>query len=170
MYLETERLTLRLIQPSDVASLIDLWTDPEVTRYMGGPREWEKLEGIFEEELRNPSELTYNLWPVIEKTSGELVGDCGLLDKEIEDEIEIELVYVFVRSAWGNGYATEIALALREFAMGELKLNRLVSLIDPENTASKRVAEKVGMHLEKDVIRPGERVMHLCVVDLVGME
>ncbi len=163
--LETERLTLRYQQPSDVEPLVDLWADPEVTRYMGGPRDREWLESALEETACDPYAERYDLWPLIEKETGQVVGDCGLLDKEVEGRTEIELIYVLASSAWGRGYATEIGQALKAYAFEEMGLGRLIALIEPENTASARVAEKVGLRLEKEVVRPGGEVRKVYAVE-----
>jgi RimJ/RimL family protein N-acetyltransferase len=167
MHLETERLILRGLQPSDIPALVQLWSDPDVTRFMGGPRDKDWLRDAFEGDLRNPSPSTYDdPWPVIEKPSSRLVGHCGLLAKDIDDQPEIELVYVFAKPAWGKGYATEVALALKEYAQGCLDLHRLVALVDPQNAASARVAEKAGLCFERKVVRPDGKVMLLHTVSL----
>ena len=153
--LETKRLILRYQQTSDIEFLIDLWSDPEVTRYMGGPRDRDWLCTVLKETAQDPYSEKYDLWPVIEKKTGKIVGDCGLLEKEVEGRTEIELIYVLASEAWDRGYATEMGNALRAYAFEELDLDRLIALIDPENIASERVAVKIGMWLEKEVIRPG---------------
>lgn len=162
--LETRRLRLRRIRHSDIPALTALWTDPEVTRYMGGPREETTLAKVFNKAADDPFAEVYDLWPVEEKASGEVIGDCGLMPKQIEGVDEIELVYVLASSRWGRGYATEIAQALKHYAFDALGLRRIVSLIDPENTASQRVAEGLGMRLEKEVLRPGGSLRRLFVV------
>lgn len=159
--LETERLVLRYQQPSDVAFLVELWADPRVTRYLGGPREREWLRSVFEETARDPYAERYDLWPLIEAESGELVGHCGLLDKEVEGRAEIELTYVLASPAWGRGYATEIGRALKRYAFEEMGGERLIALIEPGNTASERVAVKVGMQFVREVVRPGGEVRRL---------
>ena len=73
--LETPRLLLRPLQASDVDVLIALWADPTVTRYMGGPRQTETVRRILEEELRNGSVDAFGFCPVVEKTSGRVIGD-----------------------------------------------------------------------------------------------
>lgn len=153
--LETERLRLHHLRPTDVESLLDLWTDPETTEHLGGPRERAKLEPLFAEELQDPFAEEYDLWPVEEIETGAVVGHCGLLDKEVEGREEVEINYIFHKNAWGKGYATEIGKALVEYAFTKKALPRLIALIKPDNQASARVAEKIGMHLEKEVIRPG---------------
>lgn len=167
--LETERLLLRRQQASDVPPLVDLWSDPEVTRYLGGPRDRDWLRGEFEETARAPFGERYDLWPLVEKETGEVVGHCGLLEKDIEGQAEIELTYVFARSAWGKGYATEIGRALKDYAFGELGLERLIALIEPENVASERVARKVGMRFDREVIRPGGVLRRVYVVEAANV-
>jgi ribosomal-protein-alanine N-acetyltransferase len=152
---ETERLLLRRLQPSDVPALIDLWSDPDVTKHMGGPRERAKLESIFEEDVKDPFAEEFDLWPVVEKETQEVIGHCGLLEKEVDGREEIEVNYIFKPSAWGKGYASEIGRAIIHYAFEEKKLPRLIALIEPDNEPSERVAVKIGMRFEKEVVRPG---------------
>jgi ribosomal-protein-alanine N-acetyltransferase len=163
--LESERLILRYQQVTDVPFLVDLWANEEVTRYMGGPRDKARLQSVFEETAQDPLAERYDLWPVVEKASGGLVGHCGLLDKEVDGVLEIELNYIFHPSAWGKGYAVEIARALQDHAFQHLGLPRLIALIDPKNEASCRAALRSGMHLEKDVIRPGGALKQVFVIE-----
>ena len=160
MYIETPRLLLRDMRADDIAALVALWSDAEVTRYLGGPRKPTSLRATFEETLAHGPE-PYDLYPVVEKDSGAVIGHCGLLDKEIEGVVEIELVYVLARAYWGRGYATEIARAIVADTFARRGLKRLVALIEPGNAASERVALEAGMALEKEVVRPGGRVMRL---------
>jgi RimJ/RimL family protein N-acetyltransferase len=153
--LETPRLLVRPLQASDVEALVEIWGDPEVMRHMGGPRDHEKVRQALEGELRTNSSDLLGFCSVVEKASGRLIGDCGLTKKEVDGRDEVELVYLFAADSWGKGYATEAASAMRDYALGSLRLRRLIALVDPENVASARVAEKVGMHFEKEVIRPG---------------
>jgi ribosomal-protein-alanine N-acetyltransferase len=163
--LETERLILRHKLAGDTSALVDLWTDPDVTRYLGGPRAPEQLRAGLEESLTDPPPEDDDLWPVIEKATGLLVGHCGLLAKEVDDANEIELVYVFARSAWDKGYATEMGQAIKRWAFENKGIGRLIALIDPENEASQHVAEKLGMHFEKEVLRPGDVLKRIFAVE-----
>jgi RimJ/RimL family protein N-acetyltransferase len=140
-----------------------MWTDPAVTRFMGGPKEAGWLARTFADDAAQADPLLYDQWPVLEKAGGQLVGYCGLLDKEVDGRPEVELVYAFLPSAWGRGYATEIAQALRGYAVGQLGLKRLIALIEPENEASVRVAERAGFHLDRKIIRPSgaERMLYV---------
>ena len=163
--LETERLILRLQTSSDIEFLVDLWADPQVTRFMGGPRDRNWLRSVFEEIAQNPAAETYDLWPVVEKATGQLVGYCGLSEKEVDGKSEIELVYVLTTPAWGKGYATEIGQAIKQMGFDKMGVKRLIALIDPENEASERVAIRLGMRLEKEVVRPGGAVRKVYVME-----
>ncbi len=134
--------------------MVAIWTDADVTRYMGGPRDREQVKKMLDAEARSGQSDDIGLWPVIEKATGDLVGDCGLTRKEIDGKREVELIYVFAKRAWGRGYATEAAAAIRDYAFHRLDLQRLVALIDPANAASERVAVKIGLRFEKDTLRP----------------
>lgn len=166
MDLKTERLWLRSPQASDTSALIALWTDPEVTHHLGGPRDPAKLRERIAADLATSSPPKFDLWSLVERSSGEVIGDCGLKAKEVDGQAEIELVYVLARRAWGRGYATEIGIALREFARSDLSLPRLIALIEPEHAASARVAEKAGFVLEKTTTRPGGRIMRVYAIQL----
>jgi ribosomal-protein-alanine N-acetyltransferase len=92
---------------------------------------------------------------LVKKSSDQVIGHCGLLEKEVDGTDEIEVIYILKSSEWGKGYATEIAKAIIDYAFVKRKLERLIALIEPENAASEHVAVKIGMKLEKEVIRPG---------------
>lgn len=158
MHLETDRLVLRDIEEDDAEALADLWTDQDVTRYMGGPRDYDNMISVFEQDAAANDLRIYDLWPLIEKSSNQVVGHCGLSDKDIEGELEIELVVVLARKAWGQGYATEIAAALLEYAFETAGLTRVIALVDPNDESSKHVALHVGMEFERQVVRPGGAV------------
>ena len=150
---ETERLLLRYQQMEDEEPLIDLWTDPQVTRYLGGPRNRETLQPLLRETTADPRADQYDLWVLVIKKTGMFAGHCGLLEKTVEGKREIELVYILAADCWGNGYAGEIGSALIRYAFEEKRLSRVICLIEPENRASEKVAIQLGMHLEKIVTR-----------------
>jgi len=166
--LETPRLLIRRLEPGDVDALVALWTDPEVTRYVGGPREPAKLRAGLEADAAAPAAPAMDLWTVVEKASGRVVGNCGLLEKTVDGQAEVELAYVLARSAWGHGYATEAAAAVCRYAFETLSLRRLVSLVDPPNAASLRVAARLGMRLKGETVRPDGRRLLLLVVEQPG--
>jgi RimJ/RimL family protein N-acetyltransferase len=84
-----------------------------------------------------------------------LIGDCGLEHIEVKGEKVAELGYDFRSDYWNQGFATEAAIAVRDFAFNEVKLPHLISLIQMGNKASRRVSEKIGMHCEAEIILNG---------------
>lgn len=157
----TSRLIIGRLRAEHIAALCGIWCDPAVTRFMGGPRDPMKVREALTEELNGTPE-TYTLWPVVEKASGEVIGDCGLLEKEQDGRKEIELVYVIGSAHQGLGYGFEAASAIRDYAFGRLGLDRLVALIEPANEPSRRLAEKLGFAAGPVVTRPSgdKRVLY----------
>jgi ribosomal-protein-alanine N-acetyltransferase len=166
MKIETDRLIIKSNQEVDLEPLAALWADPEVTHYMGGPRNYEEILRILREDAKLNPQPTYDLWPIIEKETGQIVGAGGILDKDIDDKKEYEVVYVLARSAWGKGFATEVASSLKDYAFDELGLKRITALIDRDNLKSERVATKIGLRYEKDTIRPNGKTMRLFALNV----
>lgn len=96
---------------------------------------------------------------MILKSSGELVGDCGLTVQDVDGQSEIEIGYHVRRDLWGQGLATETARACRDYGFERLPIEQLISLIRPENLPSRRVPEKNGMTVSKEVMR--QSLLHL---------
>ena len=157
MKIETDRLVIRSKKEIDLESLATLWTDSEVTYYMGGPRNYKEVIKSLNEDIQ--AERDFDLWSVIEKGTGQVIGHCGIIDKEVDSKNEYEIVYVIAKSAWGQGYATEAATDIKDYAYQQLGLGRIIALIDPDNTRSERVAVKIGLKYEKDTIRPNGETM-----------
>ena len=153
MRLETERLLIRRDTVEDADAVAALWSDPDVMRHMAGPRDPARVrQAVIDSAQGEAKAIT--IWSVEERSSGEFVGDCGLIRKEIAGQDEVELVYLIVRKHWGRGIATEAASAVRDYAFRDLDLDRLVAMVHPENAASCRVAEKIGMAYDGIVERP----------------
>ena len=92
------------------------------------------------------------------KETKEFLGQCGLvMQADVAGKDEVEIGYLMLRRHWNQGFATDAACACRDYGFHHLDLQRLVSLINPQNTPSKRVAEKVGMSLEKEIDLKGRR-------------
>ena len=134
-----------------------VFADPEVMRFGDGPqspawiRAW--IERQREGDRREPG---HGLWAVVEKRSNTVMGYCGFFRfPDLGGQPEVEIGYRLGRAHWGCGYATEAAIAVRDHGFKALGFARLVSLIDPSNTASIRVAEKAGMVFEKEVMLEG---------------
>ena len=131
--------------------------DPEAMRFGDGvqTKEWVKTW------VQTCLERYYQTWgfgpyAVVERQTQELIGYCGLFYfPKINGQPEVEIGYRLIRSAWGQGYATEAVLAVRDFAFNTLGVKRLIAIIDPANVASIHVVEKVGMKYEEDVMLEG---------------
>lgn len=149
--LATARLKLRANQRNDADALARLWSDPDVTRFSGGPKNYETVRALVEGGAAGAGE---HRWTVVDATSGEVYGECGLIHKVVESRPETELIYYLFPNAWGRGVATEAAACVLQFAEKALGLQRLIALVDPQNEASRRVAVKLGFR-SQGVIRRG---------------
>ena len=89
------------------------------------------------------------MWAAVERETGNFVGQVGLVEQRVDGESETEIGYLLLRRYWGRGFATEAALAARDHGFGTLGRERLISLIDPRNEPSMRVAERIGMRRER---------------------
>jgi RimJ/RimL family protein N-acetyltransferase len=146
--LETARLRLRLFTREDLDDLYRIYQDATVMKYLLGTRSKEQTEASLSGHIQQWQNYDFGMWAVVEKITGHLMGRCGLsfLDKTPE----VELGYVFAQEYWGQGIATEAALASIQYGFEQVKLDRIVAIAHPENIASRRVIEKVGMTYEKD--------------------
>lgn len=149
--LETERMMLRELVPEDVDDLMLIFSDPEAMRYYPSTKSREEAERWIRWVTGSYEQNGFGLWACVLKETGELCGQCGLMPQEVEGRREVEVGYLFVREFWGRGLATEAARASRDSGFEQLGRRRLVSLINPQNIPSRRVAERIGMGLEKEI-------------------
>lgn len=145
--LVTRRLELRRWREDDLDQYAAIAADPVVTRYVGGPFDrataWRQI-AIFmgHREMRG-----WTSSAVIERSSRRLVGRGGLWQPEGWPGLEVG--WILDPSVWGRGYATELGCAVRDYAFAVLRAPHLISVIDRENVASIRVAEKIGSTFER---------------------
>lgn len=151
--LETERLLLRHQIIEDLDDLWSLYCDPEITKYIpDAPRSREEAQEELEWHMHgHPKHPELGLWATIHKETGKFIGRCGLLPWTIDDVNEVEVAYTIARNYWGQALGSEAARAILQYGFEKLNLSRMVCLIDPENKASQKVAEKIGMAWEKTV-------------------
>jgi RimJ/RimL family protein N-acetyltransferase len=156
--LETERLILRPMQASDLDDLCLVFGDAKVMAAFGEqPLDRAQTTRWMERNLVHQREHGFGLFSVVLRENGRVIGDCGLEAMEVDGEAGFELGYDLASAYWNRGLATEAALAVREYAFGELHLPELVSLVRIGNNASRRVAEKAGMTLRRELLRDGVR-------------
>jgi len=157
--LDTPRLILREFSIDDVDALACVLSDPETMRFYPAPLDQAGVEQWIARNRRRYAKDGHGLWAMISKASGELIGDCGLTIQEVDSASEVEIGYHVRRDHWGQGLAPEAARACRDFGFAHLHVQRLISLIRPENLPSRRVAEKNGMTVWKEVMRAN--LLHL---------
>ena len=150
--LETPRLLLREFVPEDADALSLVLSDPETMRYYPAPLDGAEVEAWIERNRLRYINDGHGLWAMILKSTNELIGDCGISMQEVEGVYYREIGYHVRRDLWGQGLAAEAARACRDYGFAHLQADHLISIIRPENLASRRVAEKNGMTLWKQVI------------------
>lgn len=153
---ETDRLLLRHVNQDDLDAFAALFADPEVMRFSLGNKSREEtlrwIGGCLEDY--QPERWGFGLWAVILKSTGQVMGFCGLSKfDDIGGQCEVEVGYRLARPYWGKGFVTEAARAARDHAFSHLGIRRLISLIEADNIPAVRVAEKLGMSLEKVVTK-----------------
>jgi len=142
---------------ADLDDLRGIFGDPAVmAAFREPPLDREQVQRWLERNLDHQREHGYGLFAVCLKTDDRLIGDCGLERMEVSGEQVAVLGYDFLRDFFNGASATEAACAVRDFAFGTLRLPRLVSLIQPGNPASERVAQKVGLRRNGQIQR-GDR-------------
>lgn len=149
--LETPRLRLREFTVLDVNALALILSDPETMRYYPAPYDRAGVERWIERNRKRYREDGVGLWAMELNETAELIGDCGIAAQEVEGERIHEIGYHLRRDLWGRGLATEAAIACRDWGFAHLKAERLISLIRPENVPSRRVAERAGMTIWKEI-------------------
>lgn len=151
--LETDRLILRRFVPADQDALFALYRDPEIRRFFPeGTLTYEETQEELEWFLNgHPEQPELGLWATLYKPTGVFIGRCGLLPWTIEGQAEVEVAYLLDKAYWGQGLATEAARGIVRYGFEQLQLPRLICLIDPDHRASRSVAEKIGMTLEKEL-------------------
>ena len=161
--LETRRLTLRPLRDADFDGLCSLLGDAEALALWGEPLDEEGVSSWIERNRLRYASDGFGRCAVVLRATGELVGDCGLSRTTVEGVPEIELGWIVGRAQWGKGIATEAAEAWRDYAFTQLGLDRIVSMVSRENVASRRVAEKLGMTVERSAVWDGQpMLMYSC--------
>ena len=156
LVLHTQRLQLRRFHINDAEAMISIFGDAEVMKYGNGILSQDQVERWIENAIISYKEFGYGPFAVELRANKKLIGYCGLFHfPDVDGQPETEIGYRLAKSFWGKGYATEAAFAVRDHAFNTLDIKRLVALIDPSNMASIRVAAKLSMSYEKDVMLDG---------------
>lgn len=153
--LETSRLVLRELQQDDSGDLARVISDPETMRFYPAPYDEAGVKQWIARNRQRYAENGHGLWAMVLKSSGEMIGDCGLTVQHVDGVNEIEIGYHVRRVLWGRGLATEASAACLDWGFANLPVERLISLIRPENLPSRRVAEKNGLTVWKQTMHAG---------------
>ncbi|MFC7393358.1 GNAT family N-acetyltransferase [Scopulibacillus cellulosilyticus] len=161
MLIASERLLFRSYNDDDFDFLMSLLSDPEMVRFIGNGKTRDKNGG---EKFLDWIYSTYKFGKdmglmVLTRIEDDTpIGHAGLVPQTINDKEEIEIGYWISRKYWGKGYATEAARSLKDYGTKSLDIKRFIALIQPENLASRKVANKIGMHLEKKIVLDSQDV------------
>jgi RimJ/RimL family protein N-acetyltransferase len=148
--LETERLILRPFCEQDVDIMAQLFANPDFMRFSLGPYTRERTRAVLQKFLSWERVSLLSQFAVVLRENNQVLGYCGFLHHpEVPNEIEIG--YRIDPGHWNRGLITEAARAVRDHGFRDCQLSRVISLIHPDNVPSRRVAEKNGMHVEKEI-------------------
>jgi ribosomal-protein-alanine N-acetyltransferase len=147
--LETSRLLLRRFTQDDLDALAELMSNAQFMRFSTGSFSRAQTEAFLERIFAGYRDRQPSQFAVIHRADKKLIGYCGFFRQIVDDVEEIEIGYRLDSEYWNQGLATEAARAVRDHAFNDLELDHVISLIHPDNVASRRVAEKVGMIPEK---------------------
>ena len=153
--IETECLLIRpFLAAGDAERMAAVYCDPEVMRYVpgGALRDPAAVRATLETHAATGERLGFGVWAVVERRTGDVIGDAGF--GILEPTGDVELGYTLARAYWGRGYATEAAAACLDAGLAHIAAPRIVAVVDVDNAASLRVAEKIGM------TRVGEIELH----------
>ena len=148
--IETKRLILREVELGDAEAVFALFNEPEVMKYFTNtPRSVEEARERIQRDINHYTEHGFGLWATILKDTGKMIGQCGLLAQIVDEVGETEIGYTLAKKFRGQGFATEATKAIKDYGFNKLNFDRLISIIDPNNTASQKVALRTGLALEK---------------------
>lgn len=147
--LRSDRLVLREITVADLPVLERIFSDPLCMRYYPSTKDAAATRDFFDRLAFGSYEANgFGLWAMIDRESGNMLGDCGITLQGTSKGMEPEIGYHLWPDYWGKGYATEAALACRNYAFSVMGLSRIVSIVSIENLPSQKVAERVHQRRE----------------------
>lgn len=153
----TGRLIIREMTTEDIKDLYEIYRNPNVRKYIVDIDDY--LEAEIEKHKAYIKNIYafygYGLWGVFNREDNTLIGRCGIQNREIDGNNEVELGYLLNEAHWGMGYAYECASITVDYAFHTLYLPRIVAVIDKQNERSIKVAERIGMTLEKEIMDHG---------------
>ena len=153
--LETPRLVLRELMLDDLDFVAEMLAHPEVMFFWPKLCTRDEAEAWIRRHQERYAHDGYGYWLALDKVSGQPIGQAGLLAQEVDGVEETGIGYIIHRPFWRRGYATEAALACRDYAFEKLGKERIVVLVRPENVVSQSVARKLGAQPERETVYAG---------------
>ena len=164
MQLVSARLLLRPLWKNDVDLVLELFTDPEIMEYAGGPVKNERIRAEMAASVKRGADGSIGVWCICKAQTKESIGTIALLPLPVEAEDtewelvrtgempdgDIEIGYFLRKEEWRQGYISEAVSRVLEFAFSVASLEEIVAVIDPRNTASRKVLERTGFLSEGD--------------------
>jgi len=142
---ESERVFVRQLSSDDLDDLYQVYSDPDAMQWVGegDPITFDECIKWIEVTERNYQNRGYGMFAVAQKHSNQIIGFCGLVHPD--GQLLPEIKYAYRKEFWGQGYASEVAGIVLDYATKKLGLSEVIATIAPENAASIRVVEKLGM-------------------------
>ncbi len=161
--LETPRLYLRQLQQDDRDAIAVFLQDEQVMYAWEHGFSQEEVDNWLQQNLLRYQRDGYSYWAVMEKESQLLIGVCGILAETANEKAYTGIGYIFRKDYWHKGYALESAKACMDYGFQQLRLPLLTAQIRPENTASRKLAEKLGMQVIDQFTKHyrGKEMVHL---------
>lgn len=150
MIIETERLILRDFTFEDFYSLFEILSDKETMKHYPKPFDKEKVKSWIQWNINNYKQYGFGLLAVVLKETGEMIGDCGITIQNIDGELLPEIGYHIHKKYWRNGFGSESARAVRDWAFENTKYECLYSYMKYTNIASYSTAIANGMKKVKE--------------------
>lgn len=153
MILETKRLYLREMNPSDFNSLCRILQDEKAMYAYEGAFSDQEVQEWLDRQIYRYQKWNFGLWAAVLKETDKMIGQCGLTMQQWKDQEVLEIGYLFERSHWHQGYATEAAKACKQYAFEKLNASEVCSIIRDSNTASQNVVMRNGMVMKDQWIK-----------------
>ena len=145
MILQTKRLYLREMNWGDYAALCEILQDKAVMYAYEHAFDDTEAQEWLDKQIRRYKTYGFGLWAVILKETEKMIGQCGLTIQDCNGREVLEIVYLFQKAYWHKGYATEAAVACKQYAFDILHVDEVFSIIRENNAASIAVAKRNGM-------------------------
>jgi ribosomal-protein-alanine N-acetyltransferase len=166
--LETERLILRHYSGDDVDAFLPILSDPTTMSFWPRPFVRQDVQNWIDRSIANYAQYGFGRYVVLTKASQTIIGDCGIGRLSVAGEVVNDLGYIIHHPYWRQGYATEAARAVKDYAFSTLQLDALHANMPWDHAASRSVAESIGMRLVKEFLNERNRNIRTCIYTITN--